>query len=161
MDPWLTPATESILRLTFASALGAAIGINREMHRQPAGFRTHALVALGAALMTVVAIGLTPANAPADNAAVSRILQGIIAGIGFVGGGAILRRDDVANAAGIHGLTTATSIWVVAAVGIAAGLGLWTPALATVALTLLVLTVGERIDRTLERRLARRQNQSL
>lgn len=145
-----TPLTiaELVARLALATVLGAAIGVNRELHQKPAGFRTHAMVSLGAALMTILALSLGGTGRAFDTAAVSRVLQGIVAGIGFVGGGAILRGD---NAQGVHGLTTASSIWVVAAVGVAAGLGMWPAAVAAVALALLVLIVGGLIDRLLRR----------
>lgn len=141
-------ALELVVRLVLATVLGAAVGVNRELHQKPAGFRTHAMVALGAALMTLLALSLAGGRTPLDTAPISRVLQGIIAGIGFVGGGAILRRDDVP---GVHGLTTATSIWVVAAVGMAVGLGMWLAAATAVALALLVLTLGGIVDRALDR----------
>lgn len=139
---------ESLVRLVLATVLGAAIGVNRELRQQPAGFRTHALVALGAALMTIVALSLSKDPLAPDAEAVSRVLQGIIAGIGFVGGGAILRKDTEHN---VHGLTTATSIWVVAAVGMAVGIGMWAAAVTAVALALLVLILGALIDGILHR----------
>jgi putative Mg2+ transporter-C (MgtC) family protein len=140
--------TALFVRLLLAAALGAAVGINRELQQKPAGFRTHAMVALGAALMSLVAVGLSRGHEPLDTSSISRVLQGIIAGIGFVGAGVILRRDD---AQGVHGVTTATSIWVVAAIGMATGLGMWAPAVAAVVLALFVLTVGEVADRALYR----------
>jgi putative Mg2+ transporter-C (MgtC) family protein len=132
-------------RLALATALGAVVGLNREMSRKPAGLRTHALVSLAAALATIVGMLLT--NGPAgDPSAPARIVQGIVAGVGFIGGGVIMFREDIHFT---HGLTTAASIWVVSAVGVAAGGGLWRTASVAVALTLLVLTVGRRIDRAL------------
>ncbi|MEO8482471.1 MAG: MgtC/SapB family protein [Acidobacteriota bacterium] len=145
---WWNDAVQHVGKLVLATLLGGAIGLNRELHQKPAGFRTHAMVALGAALMTMVAVDLGARRGLNDVDAVSRVLQGIIAGIGFVGGGAILRRDSDPN---VHGLTTAASIWVVAAMGSAAGLGLWLSAIVSVALALAVLTVGSRIDRAVHR----------
>ena len=146
---WMTnDAVQHAARLVLATLLGGAIGLNRELHQKPAGFRTHAMVALGAALMTMVAVDLGGGRVPASVDAVSRVLQGIIAGIGFVGGGAILRRESDPN---VHGLTTAASIWVVAAVGAASGLGLWLSAVVSVGLALAVLTAGSRIDRAVHR----------
>lgn len=139
-----------LLRLTIASVLGGAIGLNRELQEKPAGLRTHALVSLGAALAMLIGLLLQTAY-PADVSASSRVLQGIVAGIGFIGGGVILHRDD---SKGVHGLTTAASIWVVAGVGSAAGAGMWRSATAAMLLALLVLTLGEPIDRALR---ARRQ----
>jgi putative Mg2+ transporter-C (MgtC) family protein len=140
---------ELLTRLALATLLGATIGTNRELQLKPAGLRTHALVALGAALASLTGLFLTATTTMTpDAAAVSRVLQGIVAGVGFIGGGVILRRNDPK---GVHGLTTAASIWVVASVGVAAGLGLWRLAVATVALVLLIFTVGGPMDRALHR----------
>jgi putative Mg2+ transporter-C (MgtC) family protein len=104
-------------RLAIAIALGALIGVDRELSRKAAGLRTNMLVSLGAALFILVTIqsGMTQS----DNTAMARSLQGIITGVGFVGAGSILREDRV------RGLTSATAIWVSAGAGVAAGLGLW------------------------------------
>lgn len=131
-------------RLGLATLLGAAIGINREWERKPAGLRTHALVALGGALFTVLGL-LLHAD---DPSATGRILQGITAGIGFIGAGVIMRRPDMQD---IQGLTTAAAIWVVAAIGVSVGAGLWRTSLYALGLALFVLIVGEAIDRWLHR----------
>ena len=148
MDSISAPATFSIVltRLVVATALGAAIGLNRELQRKPAGLRTHALVALGAAMVVQISLGLAAPGGVGDPSAVSRVIQGLLAGVGFIGGGVILHRDD---RKGVHGLTTAAAIWVVAAVGVASGVGMWRSAVAAAALTLLVLTAGEFVDRAL------------
>ena len=130
---------EIVGRLALATLLGAAIGINREWERKPAGLRTHALVALGGSLFTVIGVLL----GPGDLSATGRILQGITAGIGFIGAGVIMRRPDLQD---VQGLTTAAGIWVVAAIGVAVGAGLWRTSLAALGLTLLVLVIGEKID---------------
>src|SRR6187397_547543 len=91
-------------RLALAALLGGILGLNREISLKPAGLRTHALVALGAALLTYV--GLQIGQAAGDLAAASRVVQGLVAGIGFVGGGVILHR---AEAQTVQGLTTAAS----------------------------------------------------
>ncbi len=132
-------------RLALATVLGALVGINREMSRKPAGLRTHALVSLAAALATLVGMLLT-AGPAGDPSAPARIIQGIVAGVGFIGGGVIMFREDIHAT---HGLTTAASIWVVSAVGVAVGGGLWRTATAAVVLTLLVLSVGRRVDKAL------------
>jgi putative Mg2+ transporter-C (MgtC) family protein len=132
------------LRLALATVLGAAVGLNREISLKPAGLRTHALVALGAALLTYV--GLQIGQAAGDLAAASRVVQGLVAGIGFVGGGVILHR---AEAQTVQGLTTAASIWIVAATGVAVGAGLWRAATIAIVLTLVVLTIGHSIDNAL------------
>jgi putative Mg2+ transporter-C (MgtC) family protein len=132
-------------RLVLAVLLGGAIGFNRELRQKPAGLRTHALVGLAAALLTATGTLMTGApGTTGDSATVGRIVQGLLAGIGFIGGGVILRRDDVR---GVHGLTTAAGMWLVAAVGIAIGAGLWEAGAMAIALTLLVLAVGGMVDR--------------
>ena len=146
--PLLT--TQVIGRLALATAFGAIIGLNRELERKPAGLRTHALVALGAALITVIALHLSLPTQGDDSSAPSRLLQGLLAGIGFLGGGVILRRRH--DPPGISGLTTAASLWVVSGVGIGVGAGMWRTALAAVALTLVVLVAGDVVDRWLRGR---------
>jgi putative Mg2+ transporter-C (MgtC) family protein len=123
------------LRLLAAAVLGSLIGWQREQVHKPAGIRTHMLVALGAAAFVVCTqqVGL-------DQASVSRVVQGLLAGIGFIGAGTILRRGH----GQIEGVTTAASVWVVAAVGTAVGLGsAWTAIAATV-LAVAILAIGAR-----------------
>src|SRR4029077_1092760 len=105
---------ELAMRLGVGLVLGAVIGFERELHRQPAGFRTHALVALGSALFTIVsAYGFAGSNVDP-----TRIAAKIVSGIGFIGAGTILQHRG-----NIRGLTTAASLWSVAAIGMAAGAG--------------------------------------
>lgn len=139
---------ELALRLVAATLSGAIVGLNRDLHNKPAGLRTHALVGLGAALLVSVAMALTPT----DFAGATRVIQGIVTGIGFLGAGVILHRNDEI---GVHGLTTAATIWVTAAVGIACGAGYWAAALSTMAILLLVLLAGGPVERTLHRLLDR------
>jgi putative Mg2+ transporter-C (MgtC) family protein len=148
MDTVTLPGSTTVLvlRLLLATGLGMVIGLNRELRRKPAGLRTHALVALGAALLTLVGLAVTQFDAGRDASALSRIAQGLIAGVGFIGGGVILRREDPK---GVHGLSTAASIWIVAAAGIATGCGLWRSAIATVLIALVLLVGGGAIDRAL------------
>jgi putative Mg2+ transporter-C (MgtC) family protein len=131
-------------RLGLATLLGAAIGINREWQNKPAGLRTHALVALGGALFTLIGLLLSPD----DPSATGRILQGVTAGIGFIGAGVILRRPELQD---VQGLTTAAAIWIVIAIGVGVGAGLWRTALLTLGLAFFVLIAGEAIDRWLHR----------
>jgi putative Mg2+ transporter-C (MgtC) family protein len=140
--------TEVLVRLVIAAVLGAAIGVNREWEQKPAGLRTHALVGLGSALFALVGLLLTIDGPVQDQTAPARILQGLLAGVGFIGGGAILRHHQTGN---IEGLTTATSIWIVAAAGVAAGVGMWRSALGAVAIALAILTGGQLIDRLVRR----------
>jgi putative Mg2+ transporter-C (MgtC) family protein len=130
--------TRVTLRLLVAALLGALIGYDRESRNKSAGLRTHMLVTLGAAIFV-----LTPLQAGMALEDLSRVLQGIIAGIGFLGAGAILKlqRDEE-----IHGLTTAASIWMTAAIGIAAGLGREMTATLSAIITLFVLSGLYRIE---------------
>jgi len=137
---------EISIRLFAAVLIGGCIGLDREIRRKPAGMRTHALVSLGAALVMLIVVRTGPGQIEHVDA-VSRAIQGIIAGVGFLGGGAILKSEhDI-----IHGLTTAASIWLVASLGIACGVGQWVAALIALALALLVLIVGEPIERLVHR----------
>jgi len=135
-------ATEIAMRLVVATFIGSGIGLDRELRHKPAGLKTHALVALGAALVTVVTASLTDLMHP-DIPALSRAIQGIIAGVGFLGGGAILKSSDEM----VQGLTTAASIWLVASLGIACGVGQWIAALIALAIALIVLILGNAVER--------------
>jgi putative Mg2+ transporter-C (MgtC) family protein len=147
---------ELLLRLVVATLIGSILGLDRELRGKPAGLRTHALVALGAALMTIVSIRMALVDGHFDGNAVSRVIQGIVAGIGFLGGGAILKSRDT-NSASVHGLTTATTIWVVSALGIACGAGQWVAAVIATALALVVLVFGNVAEDAARRIAARRQ----
>ena len=144
---------ELILRLLLAAALAGLLGGERELTDQPAGFRTHILVGLGAALFAIISAygfqsiisGSPEAQVRAD---LTRVASQIVVGIGFLGGGAILKYGG-----SIRGLTTAASLWVTAAVGTAVGLGALVLAAATAGITLLALA-GLRPLRALLRRRA-------
>ena len=146
MDTVAAPGTFADMagRLLLGMVCGALVGLNREQKGKPAGLRTHALVALGASLLTVVALLFGDGDAGAP----SRVLQGVVAGVGFIGAGVILHRADPQE---VHGLTTAAAIWIVAAIGVAAGAGLWRTALSSLGLTMLILVAGEAIDRLVHR----------
>jgi putative Mg2+ transporter-C (MgtC) family protein len=122
-----------ILRLGFAAALGAAIGVERDLRRRPAGIRTSAFVCMGSALFTVLSFQL--AHLYGDSSS-TRIASNLVQGIGFLGAGAILR-----EAGGLVGLTTAATIFAEAAIGMAAGGGLYAVAGYTTALVLFGLVV--------------------
>jgi len=134
---------ELTLRLLVALVLGAVIGWERELQRMPAGFRTHALVALGSAIFTIVsAYAFTgPLSDP------TRIAAQIVSGVGFLGGGAILHYGGT-----VRGLTTAASLWAVAAVGMASGAGLFVVATVSTVLVIVALEVFQRLERTVTRR---------
>ncbi len=121
---------EMVLRLLMAAALGAIIGYQRERAGKQAGLRTHVLISVGAALFTVASIyGFGAAGDPA------RVAAGIVAGIGFLGAGAIIRGGEGI----VAGLTTAATIWAVAGIGLAAGAGLYLVSAVTTVIVLIIL----------------------
>jgi putative Mg2+ transporter-C (MgtC) family protein len=147
------PDQQQFLRLVFrlvaAVVLGGLLGYQREHESKPAGIRTHMLVALGAAVFVLV-----PQMGGMQSADLSRIIQGILTGIGFIGGGAILKLSKEKT---VHGLTTAANLWVATGVGIAAGLGrLWSAALATLAAFLILSVVGS-IEHRVEKKEAAKE----
>lgn len=131
--PDWTEFTRFVIRLVAAMLLGAIVGYERERAGKAAGLRTHMLVAMGSALFV---IGCAAAGMSTDG--LSRVIQGIATGIGFIGAGAILKRRDERE---IEGLTTAAGIYMTAATGVAVGLGLLGLALLSVILTWVVLGV--------------------
>ena len=130
--------TTSIFRLLLAVMLGGAIGFERERRHRAAGLRTHMLIALGVALVIIAAeqSGLEPTD-------LSRVLQGILAGIGFLGAGAILKRGEPEH---VKGLTTAASVWATSAIACAAGLGRATTAIVATIIALLILGLLVRVE---------------
>ncbi|HEY0778228.1 MAG TPA: MgtC/SapB family protein [Gemmatirosa sp.] len=166
------PLGEVAVRLGAATIAGAVLGANRNLHGKAAGLRTHALVALGAALVTAAA-------AQADAAGSTRVMQGVITGIGFLGAGVILhprpeppatRRSNGGGAtdgatparprarprSAVRGLTTAATVWVAAGLGLASGLGAWAIVLVGTVLTLVILAGGGRVETGVRQRLRRR-----
>lgn len=129
----------TIARVLLAFVLGGVVGVQREWARRPAGLRTHMLVCAGAACFTVASIyGFSPYGTTVDP---SRLAAQIITGIGFLGAGTIFRSGSA-----VRGLTTASSIWITAAIGIVAGLGMLWLALFTTALTWFALTLLKRLE---------------
>jgi putative Mg2+ transporter-C (MgtC) family protein len=139
---------ELLLRLGSAAGVGALVGLNREITQKPAGMRTHALVALGAALITVACVQFALGSTPRDDGAVLRVVQGITTGIGFIGGGVILRLPQEET---VLGLTTAATIWIVAGLGIACGFGAWDATIITTGLTLIVLVIGTKVEKAVRK----------
>src|SRR5436190_12890108 len=125
------PSMDLSLRLLVAAGLGAAIGLEREYRQKPAGLRTNILIAVGSALFTIMSLAMIGRDGDPG-----RIAAQVVTGIGFLGGGAIMRNRDT-----VHGMTTAATIWVNAAIGLAAGTGQYSLATFTTALTLIVLVV--------------------
>lgn len=142
----MIPLYEIILRLAIAGVLGSLVGLERERAESAAGLRTHALVALGAALFMLVSMfGFTNAIRPPGVVLdPSRVAAQIVTGIGFLGAGVIIFRKSI-----VRGLTTAASVWVVAAIGMAVGGGLYTAAIAATVLALAVLAVMKPLEKRL------------
>jgi putative Mg2+ transporter-C (MgtC) family protein len=140
VTPSLAPINEGelIFRLSLAVVCGAIIGLEREIKNKPAGLRTNVLVSFGTALFILVTIQTGAAQVNSD--VLGRAITGIASGIGFVGGGTILRDTR------IRGLTSAAAIWVSAALGIAVGCGLWFMGLVGAIFALLILTVLKKIE---------------
>ena len=136
--PDLRQMVSLVSRLLTAMILGALVGAQRESIGKPAGLRTHMLVSMGAALFV-----LAPLEAGMELDGISRVIQGIVTGIGFIGAGAILKLQEKRE---IEGLTTAAGIWMTAAIGIAAGLGRWGLALVSTVLTWITLSVIGKIE---------------
>ena len=124
--------TEIIAKLVLSAVLGMIIGLERQLHDKPAGLREHGLVCMGSALFTVVSLTFT---SPV-------IAAGVVTGIGFLGAGAILHLKNR-----VVGLTTAAELWVVAAIGLAVGIGLYTIATVTAILVLLMLISGRYVEK--------------
>ncbi|KGD89987.1 methyltransferase [Achromobacter sp. RTa] len=131
-------ATRIVLRLGMAVMLGGLLGYERERSGKAAGLRTHMLVALGAAIFVLV-----PLQGGMEVGDLSRVLQGVIAGIGFLGAGAIIKLGEERE---IHGLTTSASIWMTAAIGVAAGMGREATAVVSTLMALFVLAVLRRVE---------------
>ncbi len=137
--PDVEQITRITLRLLLAAVLGGCLGFQREQHGKAAGVRTHMLVALGAALFVLV-----PQQGGMGLGDMSRVLQGVIAGIGFLGAGAILKLKDEEQ---VHGLTTAAGIWLTAAIGVACGLGREATAVLSMLLALAILELLPKFAR--------------
>lgn len=132
-DP--SQVTRITVRLLMAAVLGGILGYEREHRGKAAGIRTHMLVCMGSALFVLV-----PSMAGADEDALSRVVQGLVAGIGFLGAGTILK-EGVRSAAQVKGLTTAAGLWMTAAIGVAAGMGREATAVLSTLLALGILSL--------------------
>jgi len=146
--------TRVALRLTVAAVLGAILGYEREAKGKAAGVRTHMLVAIGAALFVLI-----PQQAGVASNDLTRVMQGVIAGIGFLGAGAILKRERADRSAdprtndsgAVQGLTTAASIWMTAAIGMAAGFGREATATVSALIAFAVLALAPLVVKRFER----------
>jgi putative Mg2+ transporter-C (MgtC) family protein len=135
-----------MVRLLAAALAGLALGFQREISDKPIGMRTLGLISLGAAMVSIAALRYPGLGN--DPNAVSRVLQGIIqglmVGVGFIGAGVIMRDESTKK---VHGLTTATTVWIAAGLGIACGLADWIVVAAGLALALIILIVLKRFER--------------
>lgn len=129
-----------VVPLAVALVLGGLIGLERQIHKKPAGLRTNMMICMAATVFTLLATGL------ADGHAQSRVIQGIVTGVGFLGAGALLHTQG-----NVYGLTTASSIWLVTGVGIACGLGQYHIAIVATMLTLIVLWGISPLDKKIKR----------
>lgn len=136
--------TRIVLRLVLAVSLAAVIGYERELRGTAAGLRTHMMVGLGVALLVA-----TTSESHMEPTEVSRVIQGILAGIGFLGAGAIIKQDEKEQ---VKGLTTAASIWTTAAIATAAGLGREATAIVATILAIVILALLLRLERHVARR---------
>jgi putative Mg2+ transporter-C (MgtC) family protein len=138
-----------LLRLGAAVLAGGLIGLDRNLRGKPTGVRTLGLVALGAALLTMVSMDSLTVDGHADPSAVSRVIQGLVTGIGFLGAGVITHQDGSDH---VKGLTTAASIWITAVLGILCGMGSWQIAGVALVIVFLLFTLGKPLERALHRR---------
>jgi putative Mg2+ transporter-C (MgtC) family protein len=136
--PDAAQATRIFFRVVAATLLGAVVGYERERTGKSAGLRTHMLVSLASALFVIA-----PIEAGATSSDVSRIIQGVATGIGFVGAGAIIKLTDERQ---VMGLTTAAGIWMTAAIGLAAGLGRYGLAVMSIVLAWVILAILARFE---------------
>ena len=141
--PDLAQATRIVLRLMLAALLGGLLGMERENKGKAAGVRTHMLVAMGAALFVLIPqqAGILPAD-------LSRVIQGVVAGIGFLCAGSILKSEDEDR---VRGLTTAAGMWLTAAIGMAAGLGREATAVISTLLALVILSLVPAVVKAIEK----------
>lgn len=135
------------MRLSVAIIAGGSIGFDRYIHHKAGGLRTHMLVSLGAALFTIVPTALTDRT---DTDSLSRVIQGIAVGVGFLGTGEIVHSSISTpqdTPARVKGLTSAASIWVTAAIGVVAGSGLWELALVATLMTVVILSALKYLEK--------------
>ncbi len=136
------PVTSIIFRIVLAAVLGGIVGVERERQGRDAGLRTHMLVCVGSALFMVVSALMALEYKDLGVVDPSRIAAGVVTGIGFLGAGTLLRYDSY-----IKGLTTAASIWVVSAIGLAVGAGFYMPGLITALVVIGVLMLSPIADK--------------
>lgn len=136
-----------LLRILTSVLAGALLGLDRNLRGKPSGIRTLGLVSLGACLLTMASTSLL--NDDADQASLSRIIQGLITGIGFLGAGVIVHESGNDR---VRGLTTAASVWITAILGILCGMGFWQIAAIALVVVFLLFVLGKPLERSLHRR---------
>jgi putative Mg2+ transporter-C (MgtC) family protein len=144
---------EIVLRLGVATLAGGLIGLDRDLHGKPIGLKTLAVVGLATA--TVVVLADPSGDAAKISPETSRVIQGILTGIGFLGAGVIVRSEHGFR---VHGLTSAACAWLTACVGIACGIGQWRIVAVALAIAFMLLMVGHRLERWLHRTLGGRDD---
>lgn len=140
------------LRLMAALVLGGMVGLNRNLHHKSVGLRTLAIVSFGSALFVLAVLPYPGTALTYDGSSVSRVVQGICAGIGFLGAGVLIRPNKGSS---VHGFTTAAALWSTTGIGIICGLGRWHIAVAAMVLLLIVLGLGGRVEAAAHRWLER------
>jgi len=140
--------TELLIRLVAATVFSAFIGLERQFHGKPAGLRTHALAGLGAAIMTICGVIVADQTEGVEGMATdpTRIASIVIQGIGFIGAGVIIQSKGF-----VKGLTSATTLWFVAAIGIATGFGLWMVSITATCLALILLVLFRQFEEEAEK----------
>ncbi|MCP6758225.1 MAG: MgtC/SapB family protein [Fischerella sp. CENA71] len=133
-------------RLCLAVFFGGVIGLERERRRKPAGLRTHMLVSVASAMFVLVILQI---DEPRDYNGLSRVIQGIAAGVGFLGAGEILREtsDEESSRIEVRGLTSAAAIWASAGLGIIAGCGLWQLGILSISVSFFILYIMKKYER--------------
>lgn len=140
---------EILVRLTGSVVIGSLIGLDRNLHGKPTGIRTLGLVSLGSALVTMASLDLLGDHGQFDSSAVSRVIQGVVTGVGFLGAGVIVHENKSDR---VRGLTTAASIWITAILGILCGMGSWQSAGIALVMVFLLFALGKPLERALHRR---------
>ncbi len=138
-----------VLRILLAVVLGGVVGLERQLSGKPAGLRTNIMICLGSAVFTIISEQMAK---PGDS--VTRIASQIVTGVGFLGAGAIIRERG-----GIHGLTTAATIWLVASIGMACGAGFYSLAVISTIIAIIVLIGLVKLDKYLEQSRAKLSSQ--
>ena len=143
--------SEIVLRLGVATLAGGLIGLDRDLHGKPIGLKTLGLVGLATSMVVMLALPAGDITRISD--ATSRVIQGLLTGIGFLGAGVIVRGDGFR----VHGLTTAACAWLAACVGIVCGVGQWRVVIVGLAIASLLLLAGRRLERWLHRTIGGRE----